>query len=74
MRMKFSNLTFPFEQHTFAPEKCLKSRFCDFQAGIIKSKKTPFFFHFVFSSLRAKSKEMEIGFYYTDCFKITTQA
>ena len=32
LRMKFSNLTFPFEQHTFAPEKCLKSRFCDCEA------------------------------------------
>jgi len=34
MCMKFSNLTYPFEQHTIAPEKCLKSRFFDFEAWI----------------------------------------
>ena len=34
MCMKFSNLTFLFEEHTFAPKKSLKSRFCDFEAWI----------------------------------------
>jgi len=32
MCMKSSNLTFSFEEHTFAPGKCLISRFCDFEA------------------------------------------
>jgi len=32
MCMEFLNLTFLFEQHTFVPEKSLKSRFCDFKA------------------------------------------
>ena len=36
MCMKFSNLTFPFEKHTFAPEKCLKSRFCDLRPESMK--------------------------------------
>ena len=34
MCMKFLILTFLFEEHTFAPKKSLKSRFCDFEAWI----------------------------------------